>query len=101
MPNSAVNTPLNGFQPTPSNHFSVQYDMDGIKGIDKFVLDYLQQPPCLAREKGVPRNELAQQLNLPEHKILEAIESLESEGLVYSTIDEHHYKSTQPTVEFQ
>ncbi|KAL2554221.1 Replication protein A 32 kDa subunit B [Forsythia ovata] len=94
MPNSAVNTTSKGFQSNPSNHFSVQYNMDGLKGIDKLVLDYLQQPPCLAQEKGVHRNELAQQLNLPEHKILEAIESLESEGLVYSTIDEYHYKST-------
>ncbi|CAA3002303.1 replication A 32 kDa subunit B-like isoform X1 [Olea europaea subsp. europaea] len=94
IPNSAVNTPSKGFQATPSNNFSVQYDMDGLKAIDKLVLDYLHQPPSLAREKGVHRNELVQQLKLPEHKILEAIESLESEGLVYSTIDEYHYKST-------
>lgn len=75
------------------------------------------------REKGVHRNELVQQLNVPLGKILyvslylplihmqwvvcnpflpfdffaldrEAIESLEAEGLVYSTIDECHYKST-------
>ncbi|KAK6131588.1 hypothetical protein DH2020_034602 [Rehmannia glutinosa] len=96
MPNSSVNTPSKGYQPTPSNHasFSVQYNMDGVKGIDKSVLSYLQQPSCIAREKGVHRNELAQQLKVPENKILEAIESLESEGLIYSTIDEYHYKST-------
>ncbi|XP_011094247.1 replication protein A 32 kDa subunit B isoform X1 [Sesamum indicum] len=94
MPNSAVNTPSKGYQPTPSNHHSVQYNMDGVKGIDKIVLNYLQQPSCIAREKGVHRNELAQQLNIPDRKISEAIESLESEGLIYSTIDEFHYKST-------
>ncbi|KAI3471768.1 hypothetical protein Pfo_028421 [Paulownia fortunei] len=33
MPNSAVNTPSKGYQPTPSNQFSVQYNMDGVKGI--------------------------------------------------------------------
>ncbi|PIN06588.1 Single-stranded DNA-binding replication protein A (RPA), medium (30 kD) subunit [Handroanthus impetiginosus] len=94
MPNTAVNTPSKGYQPTPSNHFSVQYNVDGVKGLDKIVLNYLQQPSCIAREKGVHRNELAQQLNIPEHKISEAIESLESEGLIYSTVDEFHYKST-------
>lgn len=94
MPNAAYNTPAKGNQPASSNHFSVQYNMDGIKGIDKLVLNYLQQPSCIAREKGVHRTELGQQLNVPEHKILEAIESLESEGLIYSTIDEFHYKST-------
>ncbi|KAL3536017.1 hypothetical protein ACH5RR_004478 [Cinchona calisaya] len=94
MPNSGFNTPVKGYQPSPSNQFSGQYSVDGLRGIDKLVLDYLQQPPCLAREKGVHRNELVQQLNVPLEKILEAIESLESEGLVYSTIDENHYKST-------
>ncbi|KAG8376797.1 hypothetical protein BUALT_Bualt09G0101300 [Buddleja alternifolia] len=94
MPNSAVNTPSKGYQPTPSNQFSVQYNVDGVKGPDKIVLTYLQQPSCVTREKGVHRNELAQQLNLPDKKISEAIESLESEGLIYSTIDEFHYKST-------
>ncbi|XP_073043810.1 replication protein A 32 kDa subunit A-like isoform X1 [Primulina eburnea] len=93
-PHSAVNTPYKGHQSTPSNQYSVQYNMDGLKGLDKLILNYLQQPSCIAREKGVHRNELAQQLNVPQHKLLEAIESLESEGLVYSTIDEFHYKST-------
>ncbi|GFQ01427.1 replication protein a 32 kDa subunit b [Phtheirospermum japonicum] len=94
MPNSSVNTPSKGYQSTQSNHFSVQYNIEGVKGIDKMVLNYLQQPSCIAREKGVHRSELAQQLNVTENKILEAIDSLESEGLIYSTIDEFHYKST-------
>lgn len=92
--NSGFNTPLKGYQTTSTYQFSGQYSMGVLKGIDKSVLDYLQQPQCLAREKGVHRNELAQQLNVPLAKILEAIESLEAEGLVYSTIDECHYKST-------
>ncbi|XP_059296168.1 replication protein A 32 kDa subunit B isoform X1 [Lycium ferocissimum] len=95
VPSSAVNTPLKGYQASASNQFQFPgYNMDGIRGVDKMVLDYLQQPSCLAREKGVHRNELAQQLKVPSEKILEAIESLELEGLVYSTIDEFHYKST-------
>ncbi|KAL3532798.1 hypothetical protein ACH5RR_006319 [Cinchona calisaya] len=51
--------------------FSSQYSMGGLKGIDKMVIEYLEQPSSV-----------------------ETIESLESEGLVYSTIDECHYKST-------
>ncbi|KAG6421100.1 hypothetical protein SASPL_117649 [Salvia splendens] len=93
MPNPALNTPSKGYQPTSSNHFSAQH-VDAIRGIDKLVLNYMQQPSCIGKENGVHRVELAKQLNVPEHKILEAIASLESEGLVYSTIDEFHYKST-------
>ncbi|EPS73131.1 hypothetical protein M569_01622 [Genlisea aurea] len=87
---AAATTPSKGYQQqTPWNNAS-----SSIKGVDELVLNYLQQPRSLMSEKGVHRHELSQKLNLPEHKILEAIESLESEGLIYSTIDEFHYKST-------
>ncbi|XP_059637317.1 replication protein A 32 kDa subunit B-like isoform X2 [Cornus florida] len=94
MLNSAVGTPSKGYQGAPPNQFSGQYSIDGLKGIDQMVIDYLQQPSCLAREKGVHRDEVAQQLNIPVEKIMESIRSLEEEGLIYSTIDECHYKST-------
>ncbi|KAF3678226.1 putative centrosomal protein of 83 kDa-like [Capsicum annuum] len=54
-----------------SNQFSGNLSIDGLKGIEKSVIDYLEQPSSL-----------------------DAVASLESEGLVYSTIDECHYKST-------
>ncbi|CAA0837824.1 Replication protein A 32 kDa subunit B [Striga hermonthica] len=69
MPNSAVGAPSRGYQPTPSNHFPVQYNLDGVKGLDKAILDYLQMPSSLAKEKGIHRSELAQQLKVPEAKI--------------------------------
>ncbi|PHT98281.1 Replication protein A 32 kDa subunit B [Capsicum chinense] len=93
VPSSSFNTPLKGYQASASNQFP-GFNMDGIGGVHKMVLDYLQQPSCLAIEKGVHRNELAQQLRVPSEKIMEAMEALESEGLVYSTIDDFHYKST-------
>ncbi|KAL3535381.1 hypothetical protein ACH5RR_003842 [Cinchona calisaya] len=92
-PISAVSTPVSGPQ-NSSNQFSGQYNMDELKGIDKMVIEYLEQPSSVAQEKGVHRNEIAKHLKIPLEKILEAIESLESEGLIYSTIDECHYKST-------
>ncbi|EYU18103.1 hypothetical protein ABFS82_10G060000 [Erythranthe guttata] len=94
MQNSTFNTPSKGYQSTPSNNVSVQYNTDEVKGIERKILDFLQQPSCIAKEKGVHRDEFVQYLNVPENKILEAIESLESEGLIYSTIDEFHFKST-------
>ncbi|KAL1554936.1 replication protein A 32 kDa subunit A-like isoform X1 [Salvia divinorum] len=96
LPNPAVNTPSKGYQPTSSNHsqFSVQPIVDGMKGIDKIVLNYIEQPSCIGKENGIHRAELAKQLNVPEHKIMEAISSLESEGLIYATVDEFHFKST-------
>ncbi|XP_042492626.1 replication protein A 32 kDa subunit A-like isoform X2 [Macadamia integrifolia] len=98
MMSSVMNTPLQnvskGHQAATPNQFSGQFGIDGLKGIDQKVLDYLQQPSNLGREKGVHRDELAQQLKVPLEKIMESIRSLEEEGLIYSTIDECHYKST-------
>ncbi|XP_073132478.1 replication protein A 32 kDa subunit A-like [Henckelia pumila] len=80
--------------PSSSTQVSHEYNLDGLGSIDKMVLDYLQQPLSLAQEKGIHRNEIAQKLKVSPEKIIEIMESLESEGLVYSTIDEFHYKST-------
>ncbi|XP_041997334.1 replication protein A 32 kDa subunit A-like isoform X2 [Salvia splendens] len=96
LPNPAVNTPSKGYQPTSSNNsqFPVQPIVDGMKGIDKLVLNYMQLPSCIGKENGVHRAEIAKHLNVPEHKIIEAIASLDAEGLIYSTIDEFHFRST-------
>ncbi|KZV27391.1 replication protein A 32 kDa subunit A-like [Dorcoceras hygrometricum] len=59
------------YNASSTSQISQEYNLDGLGSIDKMVLDYLQQPSSL-----------------------ETMESLESEGLVYSTIDEFHYKST-------
>ncbi|PQQ05793.1 replication protein A 32 kDa subunit A isoform X1 [Prunus yedoensis var. nudiflora] len=94
---SSLSTPVrsgaSGYQTAPSNQFSGQVSVDGIKGCDQLVLDYLQQPSSIGKEKGIHRDELSQHLKVPVEKILEAIRSLEEEGLIYSTIDEFHYKS--------
>lgn len=88
---AAVSAPSSGYN---SSQFSGNLSIDGLKGIEKIVIDYLEQPSSLAQEKGIHWNEIAQHLRVPLEKIKEAIESLESEGLVYSTIDECHFKST-------
>ncbi|CAN4084937.1 unnamed protein product [Withania somnifera] len=88
---AAVSAPSSVYN---SSQLSGNLSIDGLKGIEKIVIEYLEQPSSLAQEKGIHRNEIAQQLKVPLEKILEAIASLESEGLVYSTIDECHFKST-------
>ncbi|XP_059641129.1 replication protein A 32 kDa subunit A [Cornus florida] len=96
--NPSLNTPAqngsNGNQTAAANHYSGQVSVDGLKGFDQMVLDYLQQPSNFGREKGVHTDELSKHLKLPSEKILESIRILEEEGLIYSTIDEFHYKST-------
>lgn len=95
IPNSAASTPLKGYQPAPSNQFSgVPYSMDGLNGIDKIVLNYLQQPSCLAPEMGVHRDQIARDLNIPIEKLMDSIAALEAEGLIYSSVDEYHFRST-------
>ncbi|KAG5540338.1 hypothetical protein RHGRI_020538 [Rhododendron griersonianum] len=92
--NTASRDGSNGYQSTPPNHFSGQFSVEGLKGFDQMVLDYLQQPSNFGREKGVHRDELSQKLKLPMEKIIESIRTLEEEGMIYSTIDEFHFKST-------
>ncbi|KAK6942044.1 OB-fold nucleic acid binding domain, AA-tRNA synthetase-type [Dillenia turbinata] len=131
MTNPVTNTPSKGYQAPPATEvrvkkfkfhtwryiplglylsdacfplqFSGQYSVEGIKGIDQRVLDYMNS---IFTEKGIHRDEVAQKLNLPAAKIMyhlsfvtflhpwEAFKTLEAEGLIYSTIDEWHYKST-------
>ncbi|KAK9097865.1 hypothetical protein Syun_024910 [Stephania yunnanensis] len=90
------NTPMKsgstGYQAATPNQFSAQFG--GVKGIDKKILDYLQQPAKLNLEKGIHRDELVRELRVPLDKIMESIRSLEEEGAIYSTIDDCHYKST-------
>ncbi|XP_024458667.1 replication protein A 32 kDa subunit A [Populus trichocarpa] len=78
------------------NFFSMskQFDVNGLKDCDQLVLERLQQSSSIGQEKGMPMDELCQQLKLPMEKIKESIRSLEDEGLIYSTIDEFHYKAT-------
>ncbi|RVW52330.1 Replication protein A 32 kDa subunit A [Vitis vinifera] len=89
---ASVKTESTGYQ-TPSSQLSAQ-SVDGVNGLDQMVLDYLQQPSNYDREKGIHRDELSQQLKISTEKIMESIRTLEEEGLIYSTIDEFHYKST-------
>ncbi|KAL6523377.1 hypothetical protein OROGR_016980 [Orobanche gracilis] len=85
-----VSTP-SGHQPVSSSQISQDYNLDGLGSIDKMVLDYLR---LHAGEKGVHQNEVAQKLKISKEKIQEVMESLGLEGLVYSSIDEFHYKPT-------
>ncbi|KAK8545363.1 hypothetical protein V6N13_066649 [Hibiscus sabdariffa] len=101
---SSFSTPVrgasSGHQSALSNDFSMQYNSDGLKSFDKMVLNYLQQPSNIDREMGVHVDELSQQLKVPVAKIKDAIEFLEREGLVYSSIDDYHYKAVEGAMTF-
>lgn len=92
MPTSAVNTQT--YQTAPSNHFVGQSEAERHQGVEKLVLEYLLQPASVARENGVHQQELAAQLRLPLERILVALRILGDEGLIYSAVDECHYKCT-------
>ncbi|GMY17743.1 replication protein A 32 kDa subunit A [Fagus crenata] len=95
---TSMSTPIrsgsSGYHTAPSSQLSGQSSIDGLKSCDQLVIDYLQQPSSIGQEKGIHIDELSRQLKLPVEKITESIRSLEEEGLIYSTIDEFHYKST-------
>ncbi|EOA27593.1 hypothetical protein CARUB_v10023731mg, partial [Capsella rubella] len=74
---------------------SSQNDGNGRKNIDDMILDYLKQPACTARQQGIHIDEIAQQLKIPKNKLESVIQSLEGDGLIYSTIDEYHFKHVE------
>ncbi|XP_062165204.1 replication protein A 32 kDa subunit B [Alnus glutinosa] len=90
----STNTPMKGYQAAPSNQFSSQYNVDGQKNIEQMVLDFLQLPASNADEKGVHCDVIAQQLRVSTDKLMSSIQNLVEEGLIYSTTDDFHYKST-------
>ncbi|KAI7753556.1 hypothetical protein M8C21_011820 [Ambrosia artemisiifolia] len=97
--NSTPKTPIqngtNGFVSTISSQTSVPFTLDGVKGVDEMVLAYLQHPANYGIEKGIHTDEVAQKLKLPSKKIMESLRTLENDGLIYSTIDEFHYKACE------
>ncbi|WRX34320.1 Replication protein A [Theobroma cacao] len=64
-----------------------------ILGVSSMVLNYLRRPACLASETGVRSDVVARELNISLDKIRTTLEYLSSEGLVYTTTDDH-YKFT-------
>uniref|UniRef100_A0A1J3I755 Replication protein A 32 kDa subunit A n=1 Tax=Noccaea caerulescens TaxID=107243 RepID=A0A1J3I755_NOCCA len=70
-------------------------DGNGRKNLDDMIIDYLKQPVCTARQQGVHLDEIAQQLKIPKNKLEGVIQSLEGDGLIYSTIDEYHFKHVE------
>ncbi|KAL1194044.1 Replication protein A 32 kDa subunit A [Cardamine amara subsp. amara] len=99
--NSSVNTTFQGGsntnQATPLNPVvsSQNNDGNGRKNLDDMILDYLKQPACTARQQGIHIDEIAQQLKIPKNKLEGVIQSLEGDGLIYSTIDEYHFKHVE------
>ncbi|XP_015876480.2 replication protein A 32 kDa subunit A isoform X2 [Ziziphus jujuba] len=75
------------------NLTSGQYSSDGQKSTEEMILDFLHLPSCLAREEGAHRDVISQQLKIPVDKLMLAIGNLVREGVVYSTVDDFHYKS--------
>ncbi|KAJ7958663.1 replication protein A 32 kDa subunit A [Quillaja saponaria] len=93
---SSLHTPVrngsNGYQPPSSNTLYGQYSLDGLKDCDKLVLDYLQQHSDMEDERGIHVDELSRELKLSQEKIMLSLKTLGDDGLVYSTIDDFHYK---------
>ncbi|XP_020202714.1 replication protein A 32 kDa subunit A [Cajanus cajan] len=90
--NTPVKSEPNGSQAPSSNPGYAQYSVDGLKDCDKLVIDYLHQHSDMSDERGIHVNELSRELKLPMDKIMLSLKTLGDDGLVYSTIDDYHYK---------
>ncbi|KAG4931168.1 hypothetical protein AAZX31_17G190200 [Glycine max] len=93
---SSLNTPgksaPNGSQAPSSNPVSAQHSVDGLKGIDKLIMDYLEQHSDMSDGRGIHVDELSRELKLPMEKIKLSLKALADDGEIYSTIDDDHYK---------
>ncbi|CAN0860064.1 Replication protein A 32 kDa subunit A [Linum grandiflorum] len=91
---SSFTTPVKTEPTSFASQSSKQYTADGQKDCDQLVIDCLQQFADMGQEKGMHIDEVCKHLKLPSEKIKESIRALEDDGLIYSTIDEFHYKAT-------
>ncbi|XP_019457364.1 PREDICTED: replication protein A 32 kDa subunit A-like [Lupinus angustifolius] len=95
-PDSSFNTPVrnasNVSQAPSSIPAYAQYSVDGLKDCDKLVIEYMQQHSDMSDERGIHVDELSRELKLPLDKIMLSLRTLGDDGLVYSTIDDFHYK---------
>ncbi|CAN6448163.1 unnamed protein product [Victoria cruziana] len=85
-----------GHQPV-TNQFSARASTIGSgsdQDINTRVQKIFEEPASLAIEQGLHVDEVVRRLGLPKKRVLEAIDFLASEGFIYSTIDDDHYKST-------
>ncbi|KMZ64433.1 putative Replication protein A 30 kDa subunit [Zostera marina] len=57
------------------------------------VANIFDDPVNLSREHGLHLEEVSNQLRVPLQRIRDVVEHLISEGHIYSTIDDNHYKS--------
>lgn len=91
-PSSVASNAPNGSQAPSSNPVYAQYSVDGLKDCDKLIIDYLKEHSDMNDERGIHINELSRELKLPMDKITLSLKTLGDDGLVYSTIDDYHYK---------
>ncbi|GKV00457.1 hypothetical protein SLEP1_g13141 [Rubroshorea leprosula] len=80
----------------PINQFSGQYSSEDeqIIRISPMVSSYLQHPARCASDTGARSDIIARDLNIPLDKIRKVLEYLQSEGLIYTTIDDHFKLTT-------
>ncbi|CAN6245211.1 unnamed protein product [Urochloa humidicola] len=62
--------------------------------LSDLVMSVLHDPAVIHREDGVSINYIADRLKRPEKVIKEVLEMHNTEGNVYTTIDDRHYRST-------
>ncbi|GMI68582.1 Replication Protein A 2B [Hibiscus trionum] len=94
--NSNCGNPIKGYgyQTNLTSQFSGQYYTDEqTRGVSSRVLQFLRRPACLASETGASSDVVARELNVSYDKIRKCLDFLVSEGLVYTTTDDH-YKIT-------
>nr|KAJ0210037.1 hypothetical protein LSAT_V11C400202050 [Lactuca sativa] len=96
MPTSGINT--QSYQTAPPNQvnllnsflqFTGQYVVDRLNVVDKMLF------ACFTtRKSGIDIEEVVIKLVVSLDKIRESIDDMVIEGLIYSSIDENHFKST-------
>ncbi|CAN6245518.1 unnamed protein product [Urochloa humidicola] len=75
--------------PAPATSVAKANDVD----LNTLVLNIFREPANIESEHGVHIDEIVKRLKLPEKKIKEAIDYNVDIGLIYSTIDDFHFKS--------
>ncbi|CAN6245210.1 unnamed protein product [Urochloa humidicola] len=95
--NASTTTPGHANQVLLPNNQATTFSAPGNTAgndLSDLVMSVLHDPAVIHREDGVSINYIADRLKRPEKVIKEVLEMHNTEGNVYTTIDDRHYRST-------
>jgi replication factor A2 len=90
QPNHSIsNDPMDGIIPGSASHnFEVNVQLDHLNPLQRQIMNFVHSAP--STNEGVHVQTIAQGIRAPSATVLQCVEQLTIDGLLYTTIDDDH-----------